>query len=92
MMFHTPFFGSATVDAQTMTCPQCGGNDWKERDISTCNPGDVYECAKCDKRIFINWGLEEPDHLSTWINSEHCPHRLCKMKYEDLSVARGWSQ
>ena len=90
--FHYPFFGSSTVDAQQMQCPDCGANNWIERDITQCNPGDEYTCAECHKSVFINWGLVEPDHLSGWINSEHCPHRLCKIKYAQLREQMGWNQ
>ena len=43
-----------------------------------CNPGDHWVCNRCGRRVTINWGLEEPDHLSGWKNSEYCPHRLCR--------------
>jgi DNA-directed RNA polymerase subunit RPC12/RpoP len=90
--FHYPFFGSSTVDAQQMRCPQCGANDWRDRDTTTCNPGDEFECAKCGKKVYINWGLVEPDHLSGWISSEYCPHRLCRTKYAQLREERGWNK
>jgi len=52
--------------------------------IRDCYPGQRFICKKCGKPMFINWGLVEPDHLSTWVNSEHCPHRLCRLKYRQL--------
>lgn len=87
---HVPFFGSSTVDAIQIRCPQCNANNWIERDISTCNPGDEYICSDCSKKIWINWGLVEPDHLSTWLSSEHCPHNLCILKYKQLKEEMGW--
>ena len=88
--FHYPFFGSPTVDAHQIKC-ECGANNWKEKDITTCDPGDEFECAECGKKIWINWGLVEPDHLSGWISSEHCPHRLCRLKYQQLRREMGWN-
>lgn len=90
--FHYPFFGSATVDAHQLVCPRCNSNDWKDRDISSCNPGDEFQCARCGKIVWINWGLEEPDHTSTWLSSEHCPHWLCQSKYAELREAMGWTR
>lgn len=90
LAFHYPFFGSATVDAHVIVCPQCGANDWRDREIATCNPGDELKCNQCGKMVFINWGLVEPDHLSTWLSSEHCPHRLCKLKYAELCQQQCW--
>jgi hypothetical protein len=86
LAIHTPLFGSVNIDSQTIECPNCprgkerGVNDWQEKSIATCNSGDEFICNRCGSKIIINWGLEEPDHLSNWINSEHCPHRLCKIK------------
>lgn len=92
LAFHYPFFGSSTVDAHQIHCPNCppGNNAWVERDISTCDPGDIFTCAQCGKEIIINWGLYEPDHLSNWLSSEHCPHSYCKLKYAQLKEEMGW--
>lgn len=96
LAFHYPFFGSATVDAHPLECPRCprgvahGTNDWKDADIAVCNPGDHFTCNRCGQDVIINWGLAEPDHLSTWLSSEHCPHRLCKIKYAELCAQMGW--
>ena len=49
--------------------------------IESCDPGQPLECAKCGKVVEINWGLMEPDHLSTWMNPEHCPHHICQYVY-----------
>lgn len=92
--FHLPMFGTPHVDAKPMECPVCprgesmGANDWKERDISTCNPGDKYECVRCGTVVEVMWGLDEPDHLSNWMNSEYCPHRLCKLKFTELNLTK----
>jgi hypothetical protein len=94
--FHSPMFGTAHVDSHPLECPFCargkekGQNDWEERNINVCNPGDVYTCLQCGRSVTINWGLVEPDHLSNWVNSEYCPHRLCKIKYQELCLERGW--
>ena len=48
-------------------------------------------CKPCGKVIYINWGLEEPNHLSTWLSSEQCPHRLCVIKYAQLRQSMGWN-
>lgn len=90
LAFHYPFFGSATVDAHAINCLHCGANDWQDRDITTCNPGDTFTCNRCGSTVYVNWGIDEPDHLSNWISSEHCPHRLCKLKYAELRVVMGW--
>lgn len=48
LAFHYPFFGSVTVDARRIECPHCprglefGENDWEDKDISVCNPGDTF--------------------------------------------------
>jgi hypothetical protein len=97
LFIHVPMFATAHVDSQRIECPYCprgkefGTNDWQERDISTCNPFDEFICNRCGKSVFINWGLVEPDHLSTWMNSEHCPHRLCRLKYAELCRENGWA-
>ena len=94
--FHSPMFGTAHVDSHPLECPFCprgkekGQNDWEARNINVCNPGDVYTCLQCGRSVTINWGLVEPDHLSNWVNSEYCPHRLCKIKYQELCLERGW--
>jgi DNA-directed RNA polymerase subunit RPC12/RpoP len=90
LAIHVPMFGSPNIETKPIECPYCprgkelGTNDWEEKDITTCNPGDEFVCKKCGKKVFINWGLEEPDHLSNWLNSEYCPHRLCRIKYKEL--------
>lgn len=83
LAMHTPVFGASTVEGRAIECPYCprgielGANDWADKDISKCNPGDEFVCNKCGQKVIINWGLLEPDHLSNWKNSEECPHRLC---------------
>ena len=90
LSIHVPMFGSASVEAKPVECPVCqkgrehGVNDWVEANIETCEPGDTFTCARCGKSVIINWGLVEPDHLSNWKNSEHCPHRVCKLKRDLL--------
>jgi hypothetical protein len=37
--------------------------------------------------IVINWGLEEPDHLSSAANLELCPHHICKYVYSGAAKA-----
>lgn len=96
LVAHYPMFGSATVDAHIIKCPTCpetslGVSDWQDRDISQCNPGDEYVCNVCKTKVIINWGMVEPDHLSTWISSEHCQHRLCKIKYKEMKDKLGWN-
>ncbi len=87
---HTPMFGSKNIEGKPTECPVCprglslGANDWEDKDISVCNPGDTFKCNRCGTVVTVNWGLVEPDHLSTWKNSECCPHRLCQRKREDL--------
>lgn len=92
LAFHYPFFGSSTVDAHTVSCPSCGANDWQDKDVTVCNPGDKFICNRCNQEMMINWGLVEPDHLSNWWSSEHCPHRLCKIKYQELRIQMGWDK
>jgi hypothetical protein len=91
LAIHSPMFGEPNVDAVAITCPGCGRNEWNEQAIEECNPGDEFTC-ECGKKVTINWGLVEPDHLSSWLSSEHCPHRLCKVKYRQLSESMGWKQ
>jgi DNA-directed RNA polymerase subunit RPC12/RpoP len=88
--FHYPFFGSSTVDGYQLLCPDCGANDWEQREIAVCNPGDEFKCQRCGKKVWINWGLVEPDHLSSWLNSEYCQHRVCRLKFSELGTKKGW--
>lgn len=97
LAIHVPMFGSTTVDSKPIECPHCpkkgehGANDWVDAGVvpgvTPCNPGDKYTCARCGTVVTINWGLVEPDHLSTWLNSEYCPHRLCRRMVEQLREA-----
>lgn len=50
-------------------------------DMANCYPGQKLECVNCGKVITMNWGLDEPDHLSNWINPACCPHRICQHIY-----------
>lgn len=90
LAIHSPMFGTANIDSHQIECPFCprgkeqGINEWEDIDITSCNPGDKLVCKRCGKAVYINWGLAEPDHLSTWLNSEYCPHHLCKLKYAEL--------
>jgi hypothetical protein len=90
LAIHVPMFGTAHIDSRPIECPTCprgkehGISDWEERDITRCNPGDELVCKRCGTKVYINWGLAEPDHFSTWLSSEHCPHRLCRLKYQQL--------
>jgi transcription elongation factor Elf1 len=89
---HVPMFGSANIDSKPINCPYCppGTNDWQQCSLEVCNPGDKLQCSRCGKEVTINWGLTEPDHLSAWLNSEHCPHHLCEIKYKELKAKEGW--
>lgn len=95
LAIHTPLFGYKQVESNAVYCPVCprgvslGVSDWIDQPIETCNPGDKFTCARCGHSIFINWGLEEPDHLSHWLNSEMCPHRLCQLKKEKFYQETG---
>lgn len=88
--FHMPMFGSLSIDSKPLECPTCprhkehGANDWLDADITTCSAGDKFTCARCGTAVTVMWGLDEPDHLSNWLNGEYCPHRLCKIKYAAL--------
>lgn len=92
LAMHVPMFGSMNVDSKPIECPTCprgvskGASDWQERNISTCDHSDAFTCNRCGTVVTVMWGLEEPDHLSTWQNSEHCPHRLCRIKYAELQA------
>jgi hypothetical protein len=92
LAIHVPMFGTANIESKPIECPTCkrgissGTNNWREVDVTACEPGMVLTCAECGGTARINWGLVEPDHLSTWINSEHCPHRLCREKYQQLKA------
>jgi hypothetical protein len=90
---HVPMFGSPNVDAIQIYCPRCpkATNDWVDVPIETCSPGDRFACARCGHQVMMNWGLVEPDHLSIWLSSEHCLHRLCRIKYAELVEANGWA-
>jgi DNA-directed RNA polymerase subunit RPC12/RpoP len=93
LIIHTPLFGASSVEAKPIECPTCprgaehGVNDWVEQSIATCDPGDRFTCARCGVQVIINWGLVEPDHLSTWKNSEHCSHRLCVLMAQRIKAA-----
>jgi hypothetical protein len=97
LAIHVPMFGTPNIDSKPIECPTCprgiqfGVNDWEPQDITICNPGDKFTCTKCGTVVTINWGLVEPDHLSSWMNSEHCPHRLCRIKYEEWKRAKGFA-
>jgi DNA-directed RNA polymerase subunit RPC12/RpoP len=86
-------FGSKNVESQPIECPKCprglqmGANDWEDAPVDECYPGQKFKCKRCGTEVTINWGLVEPDHLSTWVNSEYCPHRMCKVLYERLYAA-----
>lgn len=90
LAMHLPYFGASTVESTAIVCPTCGRNDWQDIDLSYCNPGDKLACNQCSHCSFVTWGLVEPDHWSTWLSSEHCPHRLCQLKYRELRAASGW--
>ena len=86
LYIHVPMFGTPHIDSKPIECSYCprgkemGQNDWADVGITVCNPGMQLTCLKCGHIVIINWGLVEPDHLSTWLNGEYCPHRLCKLK------------
>jgi hypothetical protein len=94
LAIHVPMFGSPNIEAKLIECPTCprgvehGANDWDDVDISQCSPGDCFKCSVCGTIVTANWGLVEPDHLSNWKNSEHCPHRLCRLLAEKLQATR----
>ena len=92
LSFHTPLFGTTHTDGQLLICPRCGAGDWDWHGgpIGTANPGDRIKCLRCGKDVIVNWGLVEPDHISTWIDGEYCPHRLCQAMYKKLKVKNGW--
>lgn len=94
LAIHVPMFGSVNIESKPINCPYCssGMNDWKDAPISTCSPGDRFTCTKCERDAIINWGLCEPDHLSTYINSEYCSHPLCIAKYAELLSLKGWNE
>lgn len=98
LAMHLPMFGTAKIDSRPIECPKCpkgkerGVSNWVEVPIDDCFPGQQFTCAECGTVVTVNWGLEEPDHLSTWLSSEHCPHRLCKIKYAELRVEMGWDK
>ena len=92
LAIHVPMFGTPHIDSHRIDCPVCprgaehGVNDWQPESIESCSPGDQFTCARCGAVVTILWGLTEPDHLSNWMNSEHCPHRLCVLKYAELKT------
>lgn len=78
-------FGTVNVDSHAVECPKCQGivNDWEEFDITTADKGTKFTCNKCKTQVEIFWGIDEPDHVSTWHYPEKCPHRLCQLKYQE---------
>ena len=84
LAIHTPLFGCPTVESHALQCPKCPatvtGAEWFDAPIDDCFPGQEFRCETCGTTAYVNWGLVEPDHLSTWLNPEHCPHRLCHLK------------
>lgn len=97
LAIHSPMFGTVHIDAQAIECPTCprgtslGASDWRDVDIATLSDGSSLTCNRCGSTVMINWPIEEPDHLSTWLNSEYCPHRLCKIKLEQLKAEKAWA-
>lgn len=97
LAFHMPMFGTLNIDSKPVECPTCPRlvslpvSDWQDKDISTCNPGDQFTCNRCGTVVTVMWGLDEPDHLSTWMNAEYCPHRICRLKYAELVRQKGWT-
>ena len=98
LYMHMPMFGTPHIDSKPIECPHCprgkesGENNWVDIDLTECDPGDQLTCKKCGNTVYINWGLVEPDHLSSWLNSEYCPHRICKLKFAELCKEKGWNK
>lgn len=95
LFIHVPMFGSVNVDSKIVTCPHCGNNSWDwpaDLPISGCEAMKEIRCAICHKSAYLLWGLDEPDHLSTWWNAEYCPHRLCQIMYGELCEKMGWQK
>jgi len=96
LAIHSPMFGTAHIDAKAIECPRfprgvsLGENNWEQEDIATLNAGSHLTCQRCGNSVEILWPIEEPDHVSTWLNSEFCPHRLCKLKLAQLQKEKGW--
>ena len=94
LYIHVPMFGSPNIEAKPLVCSACGRKDdwvYDGPDVKTLDPGEVFICG-CGTRHIVNWGLEEPDHLSTWINAEYCPHRLCRIKWKELCESKGYQR
>lgn len=91
LFIHVPFFGSATVDSKPILCARCGKNKWvwEKGDVANSDGNEGIVC-ECGHASWINWPVLEPDHISTWLNSEYCPHRLCRIKYQELCRDMEW--
>ena len=92
LSIHVPMFGTQHTDAVALVC-KCGANDWDWTGgaVDTLNPNQKLRCLRCGNESTVLWGLEEPDHVSTWLNGEYCPHRLCKLLAEQLRESEGWN-
>jgi hypothetical protein len=93
LAIHVPMFGTAHTDARSLICA-CGANDWDWRGdpVAQLVPGQPLTCLRCGKISKVMWGTEEPDHVSTWINGEYCPHYLCKSLAAKLRQQKGYVQ
>jgi len=91
LFIHVPMFGSVNVDSKPIVCAHCKKNDWIWQKASVVNSdGNERILCMCGQPSWINWPLLEPDHISTWLNSEYCPHRLCRIKYAELCKEMSW--
>lgn len=91
LSIHVPMFGTEHTEARALVC-KCGTNDW-EWNAGVIGPlamGQKLKCLACGNISVATWGLDEPDHISTWLNGEYCPHRLCALRYEKLRNKKGW--
>jgi hypothetical protein len=92
LFIHVPMFGSVNVDSKPIVCARCGQNKWlwDKGPAVNSDGNEEIACADCGQTNLIFWPVLEPDHISTWLNSEYCPHSLCRIKYAALCREMEW--